>query len=108
MAKKTLTPSAKALARFIEQNTMTKTAAAAGIGVSLPTLLDYLSGAKRPSSIRREVIERYTGGLVARDGWDLRSERAELERTAPFSVAAPDVTTADSSPVATDATKGAA
>lgn len=107
MQKKPLSTGAKALARFVEKNGMTKTAAAAGVGVSVPTLLDYLSGAKRPNSIRREVIERYTGGAVSRNSWDFPAERAELESTTPFGAASAEAADAAPSPEAAEA-KGAA
>jgi len=71
------------LQAFITDNGYTPTAAARAIGISHVTMLDYLSGEKRPSDDRRDAIAIWTGGAVAREAWRTEEERVVLAAVAP-------------------------
>ncbi len=73
-----------ALAAFLEEHDLTQREAAQAVGVSSPTMHDWLTGAKRPSAAHRESIERWTSGAVAASAWATAEEAAAVEAIEPF------------------------
>lgn len=73
---------------------------ARALGVSPPTIHDWMSGVKRPKGPRREALEVWTGGAVPRDAWDLDGERDVLTTVRPFEP--PAATSSPSLPTAAD------
>ena len=60
---------------------MSKPKAAVALKVSKPLVYDWISGARRPSAIRRDAIERWTGGLVKSGMWRTEDETTALDET---------------------------
>jgi len=52
------------------------------LGVSAPTILDWLAGRKTPERQNRSAIQVYTRGEVAEADWETEAERADAERAA--------------------------
>lgn len=85
MAQKTDGPDK--LAKFMANRGISKRKAAAGLGVSTPTILDWLNGTMRPDPNNRKVIEVYTGGEVTELDWDTESDRfakQKLQNMQPY------------------------
>lgn len=72
------------LQKFIERHEQTQVAAADAVGVSAPTMHDWLSGAKRPRALHRAAIEVWTRGEVGADSWALEHELDALADVTPF------------------------
>jgi DNA transposition AAA+ family ATPase len=84
----TVCSGSKLLAKFLHDNGITKAAAKRAIGISDPTLADYLSGARRPSEPRRVRIEKWTAGVVPARSWETKEEREVARNVVPFKRAA--------------------
>ncbi len=79
-----LSDGARALKAFIEKHQLTQLMAARALGVTDPAVHDWLAGTKRPRPQHRASIEVWTGGVVGRDSWLSKRERAELAVVRPF------------------------
>lgn len=83
-----MTPGAHDLGRFLEAHGISKSRAAAAIGVSVPTMIDWLRGTKRPRQVLRDAIQKWTGDAVLAVSWESDGERDAQERARlvePFS-----------------------
>jgi transcriptional regulator with XRE-family HTH domain len=69
---------------FLKKNDITYAAAAEALGVSRPTIHDYVHGLKRPHTDRRNAIEVWTKGAVRAVDWMLTSERKAAASVRPF------------------------
>lgn len=76
----TLTNGVKKLRAFLVSQTISKRGAAKAIGVSGPTMLDWLAGRKTPTPPHRRAIEIWTKGRVAETDWVSERERAAANR----------------------------
>jgi DNA-binding transcriptional regulator YdaS (Cro superfamily) len=85
-----LTPGAAGLKRFLQRNGVTQVAAALALGVSDPTVYDWVSGKKRPRTHHREAISLWTNGEVSADEWLEEHERAAVAGIRPYVAAADD------------------
>lgn len=65
-----VTEGAKALRRVAQDRGLSKTAIAREIGVSHPTVIDWLRGHKRPSWPNRFRIRDWSGGAITAESWD--------------------------------------
>jgi DNA-binding transcriptional regulator YdaS (Cro superfamily) len=77
------------LSQFLQAHGLTQRAAASAVGVSAPTMHDWITGAKRPSSRHRESIERWTNGEVAAAAWATEDEQQAVRAIEPFRPEAP-------------------
>lgn len=77
------TPGSKAFAAFLKANRISQADAARALGVSSPTIFDWIKGTKRPRPAHREAIERWTEKVVA-DQWKTKGEREGLAKIAPL------------------------
>ena len=64
MPNATLSKGARKLSQFLTRYGLTQAFAAHELGVSAPTLHDWLSGAKKPGAGNRWRLERWTGGTA--------------------------------------------
>lgn len=69
-----------AFMRAFDHNQVTT---AQALKVSVPTVHDWLAGKKRPRSIHRAAIARWTNGAVPVDCWESAEERKALGRIRP-------------------------
>lgn len=79
-----MTNGAKWLADFLKRNGLTQLAAAEALGVSDPTIHDWVTGSKRPRAHHREVIAVWTRGEVTAQSWLEDKERAAMAAVRPF------------------------
>lgn len=69
-----VTAGAVALCRIAEDQGLTKTAIARAIGVSHPTVIDWMRGYKRPSEPNRAKLHHWSDGAIAPASWDEPAE----------------------------------
>lgn len=79
-----MTDGAARLQAFIKRHGLTQLAAANALGVSDPTVHDWVTGAKRPKAHHRQAIEAWTGGAVPVAAWLTKEERASQAAVRPF------------------------
>ncbi len=79
-----MTDGATRLAEFLKRNGLTQLAAAEALGVSDPTVHDWVTGAKRPRAHHREAISVWTGGEISSDSWLVDEERVAMAAVRPF------------------------
>lgn len=79
-----MTPGASLLEAFLRVNSITQMAASKALGVSDPTIHDWVSGAKRPRAHHRKAIDVWTGGSVPELAWATDDERVALAKVGPF------------------------
>jgi DNA-binding transcriptional regulator YdaS (Cro superfamily) len=79
-----LTSAAELLQAFLQRNGVTQVAAGLALGVSGPTIYDWVAGKKRPRTHHREAIALWTNGEVVVDAWLDDSERATVAGVRPF------------------------
>lgn len=72
------------LQAFLKTHGISQVAAGSALGVSGPTVHDWVTGAKRPKGHHREAISVWTGGEVAADSWLREDERALMAGVKPF------------------------
>jgi len=72
------------LEEFISDNGLTKLAAAKYLGVSDPTIYDWVTGIKRPKSHHRRAIEIWTNGKVPAESWLFDDEKRSISIVKPF------------------------
>lgn len=72
----------KKLRKFLEENGISKRAAARALGISLPTMLAWLKGTITPTNPNRVGIAVWTNGAVTESDWESSSERDAAERAA--------------------------
>jgi transcriptional regulator with XRE-family HTH domain len=72
------------LRRFINRHGVTQFAASQALGVSDPTVNDWLKGVKRPVAHHRDAIAIWTNGEVPVESWVRNSERDAVARVRPF------------------------
>ncbi len=77
-----LTDGVKKLRAFLKANKgkVSKRGAARAVGVSSPTMLDWISGRKTPAPPNRRALEIWTGGQVRESDWISRRERESAEK----------------------------
>ncbi len=75
-------------AAFLEEHGITQLAASAAIGVSAPTVHDWIAETKRPRTHHRQAIEVWTGGEVPASSWETEAERGAVANVVPFDGAA--------------------
>ena len=73
-----ITLGAKQLKQHLRKTGTSQRIAGAALGVSGPTVHDWIHGVKRPRLLYREAIAAWSGGVVAVDAWD-RLARAPAE-----------------------------
>lgn len=64
----------------------TQTAIARAIGVTQPSVRDWMMGLSRPRDAQRIAVERLTDGFVERDSWMTEDERDRAEGVEPMRV----------------------
>lgn len=74
---------AAALAAFIARHCITRAAAARALGVSSPTIHDWVVGVKSPKQERRLRIERWTSGEVPASWWVSAADASTLDEVRP-------------------------
>lgn len=79
-----MTEGARRLAAFLRNNGITQLSAAEALGVSDPTVHDWVSGAKRPKAHHRDAIATWTRGVVGTETWLTAEERASRKAVRPF------------------------
>jgi transcriptional regulator with XRE-family HTH domain len=80
-----IVPGAAALKQFLELKGLTQHSLAIAIGVSDPTVHDWVDGIKRPRHFRRKQIEDWSRGEVLESLWLTEVERETIEReVVPF------------------------
>lgn len=72
------------LRKFLEDNGILQSAAALAIGVSAPTMSDWLAGHKRPSDHMRTIIARWTNGAVPESAWLFAEETRAINAVKAF------------------------
>ncbi len=77
-----LSDSVKKLRKFLEGNKIPKSRAAAALGVSHVTMLNWLRGRMVPQPPLRAAIETWTSGAVPAAEWQSSKERAAAEKAA--------------------------
>lgn len=75
---------ARLLRELLQTRGLTQSDAARAIGVSAPTIHDWVTSAKRPRAAHREAIEVWTAGAVPASAWETEEERALLARVRPL------------------------
>lgn len=75
------------LRAFLQQHGVSQVSASKALGVSDPTIHDWLAGIKRPRAHHRESIAVWTGGDVPASSWLLDAERDAMSNVSPFSPA---------------------
>jgi transcriptional regulator with XRE-family HTH domain len=75
---------ASRLQAFLQAHGITQLAAATALGVSDPTVHDWVTGAKRPKAHHRQAIAVWTNGEVPTDSWLKADERAAAAAVRPF------------------------
>jgi hypothetical protein len=75
-----LTSAAELLQAFLQRNGVTQVAAGLALGVSGPTIYDWVAGKKRPRTHHREAIALWTNGevVVGRGCAPVRCERRRV------------------------------
>lgn len=96
-----MTDGAVQLAEFLRRNGLTQISAAGALGVSDPTIHDWVTGSKRPKAHHREVIAVWTRGEVTIDAWLTAQERAATQLVRPF---VPSLSSGEHSATASPAT----
>ena len=91
---------AKKLGRFLEVNKLTRLAAGNALGVSDPTVCDWISGKKRPNEKKRRDIDTWTSGKVPAESWEFAAER-KAPPVMPFAADDADVPPAGDLPART-------
>ncbi len=79
----------KLLKDHLEAKGMTKSAAARELGVSAPTMQDWLDATKRPRPSLRLAIARWTDGAVPASAWVTAAELREAEAIVAAAKGAP-------------------
>lgn len=74
--------------KFLTDAGLTQAEAAKRLGVSAPTMHDWLTGAKRPTAVWRDAIERLSSGSVPASSWVTPEERTRVARVRPVKPAA--------------------
>lgn len=69
---------------FLDRNDVTQLAASVALGVSDPTINDWVNGAKRPRAHHREAIAVWTHGEVPITAWLLEAEAEKMANVRPF------------------------
>ncbi len=69
---------------FLDRHDVTQIAASKALGVSDPTINDWLKRAKRPVAHHRDAIAVWTNGEVPADSWVRDDERDAVARVRPF------------------------
>ncbi len=72
------------LRRFLKKHGITQIAAAKALGVSDPTIHDWLYEIKRPRAHHRQAIEVWTCGAVDEGSWMSADERDAMASVQPF------------------------
>jgi len=72
------------LRKFLEDNRITQSTAASAIGVSAPTMSDWLAGNKRPSDHMRTIVARWTGNSVPESSWLFAEESRAVNAVKAF------------------------
>jgi transcriptional regulator with XRE-family HTH domain len=72
---------------FLRQHELTQSAAGRALGVTPPTIHDWLKGVKRPRASMRAAIELWTSGAVPGGAWGTSKDRRRLQRIEPFAPA---------------------
>lgn len=75
---------ASRLQAFLKAHGLSQVAAAGDLGVSGPTVHDWVTGAKRPKGHHREAIAVWTHGQVPAESWLRDDERAVMAGVKPF------------------------
>lgn len=79
-----MTDGARLLGEFLRRNGLTQLAAGRAIGVSDPTIHDWVTGAKRPRAHHREAVAVWTSSEVPCDAWLTEQERVCAGTIRPF------------------------
>jgi DNA transposition AAA+ family ATPase len=74
---------------FLDENRVLQTDAADSLGVSDPTVHDWLTGAKKPRLAWRKAIAKFTRNAVRVEDWEDESERQIVAAVRPFRRPAP-------------------
>jgi hypothetical protein len=69
---------------FLDRHDVTQIAASKALGVSDPTINDWLKMAKRPVAHHRDAIAVWTNGEVPAESWVRDEERDAVARVRPF------------------------
>ena len=80
----TRTDGAKQLAAYLKGRGLPQCRLADAIGVSHPTVHDWLHGARRPRAVHRALIAKWTSDEVAVAAWVTGEEWALIDATQPF------------------------
>lgn len=72
------------LREFLQKHDVTQLAASKALGVSDPTIHDWVKGTKRPRAHHREAIAVWTGGEIPIEAWLRDDERAAMADVRPF------------------------
>lgn len=65
---------------WLQESGVTQAVLADAIGVSEPTLTEYVKRRRCPRDLTRQKIRRATCGAVPIDAWDSAEERADVRR----------------------------
>lgn len=79
-----MTDGAVRLAAFLRKNGITQLSAAESLGVSDPTVHDWVTGSKRPRAHHRDAIATWTHGEVGTESWLTAEEQASRQAVRPF------------------------
>lgn len=75
---------ASRLRKFLKKHEVTQLAASKALGVSDPTIHDWVHGIKRPRAHHREAIAVWTRDEVPVASWLLPEEREAMADVQPF------------------------
>jgi transcriptional regulator with XRE-family HTH domain len=78
------THGARLLSAFLEAHGLRNADAARALGVSDPTIYDWLRGEKRPRGPYRKAIEIWTGAAVSESSWEKDEDRDIVQAVKPF------------------------
>lgn len=89
-----MTDGATLLGAFLRAHAITQLACANALGVSDPTVHDWVTGSKRPRANHRDAIAVWTRGEVPADAWLTAEELGARSAVRPFE---PDLNNATNS-----------
>lgn len=81
----TAPPNAKLLKNWLNELGMSAEALAEKVGVTKPTIYDWIRGTARPvKALHQQKLAKLSNGRLQPLGWQTADERAELDSCAPL------------------------
>lgn len=72
------------LSGFLTLHSLNQSDAARAVGVSVPTMHDWLKGAKRPRATHRKTLDKWSRGAIPAASWETPDELATQDAVQPF------------------------